>query len=151
MAVLLQHRYSLPSLEAEVLKGADLQIYKAVLSSGEWTCSLQGVVLKSQTEYKGIYDSMDVLPISLVDFKDKEEAAVTTKHPGITYLFVPEQLVKEIGYIEYTGNEASPGHLPISLAAWFCLASRNHGSKFQVYRSAFMNYRVYFCDFSCFV
>jgi hypothetical protein len=50
VAFFLRHRYSLPALNEIVLKGADRTIYDAFSKRGDWSISIQGVLVYVQTE-----------------------------------------------------------------------------------------------------
>ena len=114
MAILLQHRYSLPSLKAAVLKGTDALLHESLTASGKWDCLLQGLVLKAETDYDGSWDELQITPVSMVDFHP--EASEVTLYDGTTHLIpygerAPPQVLAQSNYVEYTGNEAEPGHL----------------------------------------
>jgi hypothetical protein len=110
VAILFRHRYSLPSLKDCVLKGADSLLYD-VFCSNKWNRKLQGIVLRWETDMDNEPCDIDVVPVSMDDFRGEESRVAP--HSGTTRLILfkdipPGYLFFERDYIEHTGNESSP-------------------------------------------
>lgn len=86
VAFFLRHRYSLPSLNLNVLKGADRVIYDALSTRPDWSLAIQGVLVYTlqrgeEEENEDGYDprSIDVRAVSLQDFLPLPEEYVSTE------------------------------------------------------------------------
>lgn len=120
VALLLQYRYSLPSLDAKILKGSDAMIYELFSSSGRWNCTLQGLILRADTDYyEGCWeDNLSIEPVTMTDFGADSVNSDVVDTVSKTHLLpysisprAPGQLLEEKRHVEWTGNEAEQGAL----------------------------------------
>jgi len=140
VAFAMQHLYRKSSILPEFLKGADAQLYRALVSS--FDVSLQPVVLQSCTDYEGNFESCEAIPWKQdpgtesgpnpksdsnsddVESDDESNSGSeddgysfrTKSKPkkGVTFYLPIVSAIRKIScqeYIEHTGNEAQPGEM----------------------------------------
>jgi hypothetical protein len=131
VAFFLRHRYSLPALDEEVLKGNDRNIFDAFSERKDFSTSIQGVLVYIATEgMDQMAVSVDVTAVSMNDFlppggnwKRKEDVPteeitvhlIVDKNNGAT-------CVHETGE---TGNEPADGYNTYFVA---CMIIRSKGT-----------------------
>ena len=133
VALLLQYRYALPTLDAKLLKGSDAMVYRMFALSGRWKCTLQGLILRAETDIDGYWQGdVKIRPVSMKDFEGCDDS---TGRSNKTRLVIyssskeaPGQSLMKSRYIEHTGNEPQAAKLAY-YACCLILTPYNNGAQ----------------------
>ena len=152
MAIFLYHKYALPALKSEILKGVDRLIYDALMEKG-MAATLYGLVFSVETNREGVFQEiqaketpveylfygLSVSPENVDDRIERVPLVVDSKcRASLKQLYAKP-------YQEWTGNEAEwAAFAYYTRLAWDSSSSNEINSSVDLDACLTENYQKYY-------